>query len=42
MTRDRRWTHVAHRMGFRQSNHKSVGAILKTHYERVVHPYQVR
>lgn len=41
VTRERKWTTMAHKMGFKNPNHKGVGGILRNHYERVVHPYDI-
>ncbi|XP_005179423.1 lysine-specific demethylase 5 isoform X2 [Musca domestica] len=38
-TRDRKWAKVANRMSYPSS--KSVGATLKAHYERILHPFEV-
>ncbi|XP_055922629.1 lysine-specific demethylase 5 [Eupeodes corollae] len=38
-TRERKWAKVANRMSYPSS--KSVGATLKMHYERLLHPYNV-
>ncbi|XP_022915569.1 lysine-specific demethylase 5 [Onthophagus taurus] len=39
VTKDRKWSKVASMMGYPQG--KSIGAILKTHYERLLYPYEV-
>ena len=39
ITRERRWTTIATRMGLKTANNKGIGGILRTHYERIVHPY---
>ena len=41
ITRERRWTTIATKMGLKSTNNKGIGGILKTHYERIVHPYMV-
>ncbi|KAH8298131.1 hypothetical protein KR018_007096 [Drosophila ironensis] len=38
-TKDRKWAKVANRMQYPSS--KSVGATLKAHYERILHPFEV-
>lgn len=38
-TKDRKWAKVANRMSYPTS--KSVGATLKAHYERILHPFEV-
>ncbi|BFF93464.1 lysine-specific demethylase lid [Drosophila madeirensis] len=38
-TKDRKWAKVANRMQYPSS--KSVGATLKSHYERILHPFEV-
>uniref|UniRef100_A0A1B0AWY0 [histone H3]-trimethyl-L-lysine(4) demethylase n=1 Tax=Glossina palpalis gambiensis TaxID=67801 RepID=A0A1B0AWY0_9MUSC len=38
-TRERKWAKVANRMSYPSS--KSVGATLKAHYERILHPFEV-
>lgn len=38
-TKDRKWAKVANRMSYPSS--KSVGATLKAHYERILHPFEV-
>ncbi len=39
ITKERRWTTLATKMGLKTANNKGIGGILRTHYERVVHPY---
>lgn len=39
VTRERRWTVIATRMGLKTIHNKGIGGILRTHYERIVHPY---
>ena len=39
VTRERRWTTLAGKMGLKTANNKGIGGILRTHYERIVHPY---
>lgn len=39
MTRDRKWSKVSQRMGYQVG--KSIGTILKTHYERLLFPFDV-
>lgn len=41
ITRERRWTTLATKMGLKTANNKGIGGILRTHYERVVHPYVI-
>ena len=41
ITRERRWTTLATKMGLKTANNKGIGGILKTHYERIVHPYVI-
>ncbi|XP_017466457.1 PREDICTED: lysine-specific demethylase lid isoform X1 [Rhagoletis zephyria] len=38
-TKERKWAKVANRMSYPSS--KSVGATLKAHYERILHPFEV-
>ncbi|XP_054741421.1 lysine-specific demethylase lid [Anastrepha obliqua] len=38
-TKERKWAKVANRMSYPSS--KSVGATLKSHYERILHPFEV-
>nr|CAI5832447.1 unnamed protein product [Callosobruchus analis] len=38
-TKERKWSKISHRMGYQVG--KSVGTILKTHYERLLYPYDV-
>lgn len=38
-TKDRKWARIANRMAYPTS--KSVGATLKAHYERILHPFEV-
>ncbi|KAK9723158.1 PHD-finger [Popillia japonica] len=39
VTKDRKWSKIASSMGYPQG--KSIGTILKTHYERLLYPYEV-
>ncbi|CAH1965004.1 unnamed protein product [Acanthoscelides obtectus] len=39
VTKERKWSKISHRMGYQVG--KSVGTILKTHYERLLYPYDV-
>lgn len=39
VTRDRKWSKVSQRMGYQVG--KSIGTILKTHYERLLFPFDV-
>ncbi|EFX69009.1 hypothetical protein DAPPUDRAFT_301194 [Daphnia pulex] len=41
ITKERRWTTLATRMGLKTANNKGIGGILRTHYERVVYPYVI-
>lgn len=41
ITKERRWTTLATKMGLKTANNKGIGGILRTHYERVVHPYVI-
>ena len=41
ITRERRWTTLACKMGLKTANNKGIGGILRTHYERIVHPYVI-
>ncbi|XP_055921971.1 lysine-specific demethylase 5-like [Eupeodes corollae] len=38
-TKERKWSKVAHRMQYPPG--KSIGAILKGHYERILHPFDI-
>jgi hypothetical protein len=37
---DKKWTRVAARLGFAASS-KSIGSMLKTHYEKLLYPYDI-
>ncbi|CAG9816933.1 unnamed protein product [Phaedon cochleariae] len=39
VTRERKWSKVSHKMGYQVG--KSIGTILKTHYERLLFPFDV-
>lgn len=39
VTKDRKWSKIATFMGYPQG--KSIGTMLKTHYERLLYPYEV-
>ncbi|KRT85718.1 PHD finger motif containing protein [Oryctes borbonicus] len=39
VTKDRKWSKIASSMGYPQG--KSIGTMLKTHYERLLYPYEV-
>ncbi|KAJ8985893.1 hypothetical protein NQ317_006267 [Molorchus minor] len=39
VTKDRKWSRVSQRMGYQIG--KSIGTILKTHYERLLYPFDV-
>ncbi|KAG5885696.1 hypothetical protein JTB14_002310 [Gonioctena quinquepunctata] len=39
VTKERKWSKVSHRMGYQVG--KSIGTILKTHYERLLFPFDV-
>ena len=41
ITKERRWTTLATKMGLKTANNKGIGGILRTHYERVVYPYVI-
>jgi len=38
-TRERKWSKIANRMGY--PNGKNIGTNLKSHYERILYPYDV-
>lgn len=38
-TKDRKWSRIACRLGYPQG--KSVGTILKGHYERILYPFDI-
>lgn len=38
-TSERKWSKIARRMGHPQG--KGIGSILKSHYERILYPYDV-
>lgn len=39
MSTERKWSRVAHRMGYEVG--KGVGSLLKGHYERILYPYDI-
>lgn len=39
VTKDRKWSKISIRMGYPAG--KSIGTILKTHYERLLYPFDV-
>lgn len=39
MTKERRWAKVANKLGYPSG--RSVGSILKSHYERILYPFDV-
>ena len=39
VTKERKWSKVASRMGYPPA--KNVGSTLRTHYERVLYPYDI-
>uniref|UniRef100_UPI00358FC46D lysine-specific demethylase 5C-like n=1 Tax=Myxine glutinosa TaxID=7769 RepID=UPI00358FC46D len=39
LCRERKWSRVASRMGY--PAHRNVGSLLRTHYERILHPYEL-
>lgn len=41
ITRERRWATIATKMGLKTAHNKGIGGILRTHYERIVHPYMI-
>jgi len=41
VTRERKWTGIANRLGLKSNNHKGIGSILRTHYERIIYPFVV-
>lgn len=41
ISKERRWTTLAVKMGLKTANNKGIGGILRTHYERIVHPYVI-
>jgi len=41
VSRERKWTTIAIRLGIKSSNHKGIGGILRTHYERIIYPFVV-
>ena len=39
MCKDRKWSRVASRLGY--SPGKAVGSLLRSHYERILYPYDI-
>ncbi|XP_076035943.1 lysine demethylase 5 isoform X2 [Oratosquilla oratoria] len=39
VTKERRWNRIANKIGF--PSNKNLGALLKSHYERILHPYDI-
>ena len=39
LTKERKWNKIATRMGY--PNNKNLGNLLKSHYERIIHPYDI-